>query len=335
MRKPHFYPKRARWYSRHLYPLQRWKSRLGLSQLPLGHLSRVQVILSVVIPGLAYCCLGRRLAGPALVAAYALGSMLFLSGIGTWLAVLVIGLLMALHALSLTELVKRQAVRLSPWMRVGVSLAATFSLAGFVYLPLQDRVERTYFLPLDIGGEIVVVQPCHSVRDVKAGDLIVCWLEGRVRGPMLGAGSYQLHTVEAVREHEIVVSPVREIDGLAEAKMEADAGEESDGSQAKAVSRSFPSPRDERVGSGPWRKETTKGGPPLPNPLLHRMEEREKSSILTQPYRQAEVHFNWFVLAKQSINWMDEPGEDASVIPISAVVGKPYKRWFWKRQVQS
>ena len=38
---------------------------------------------------------------------------------------------------------------------------------------------------------------------------------------------------------------------------------------------------DERVGS--WAGETNKDGPPLPNLLLHPMEEKEKSGSLMQP----------------------------------------------------
>jgi len=42
----------------------------------------------------------------------------------------------------------------------------------------------------------------------------------------------------------------------------------------RAASSSPSSPREERVGRGPRRGETNKNAPPLPGPLLHRMEER-------------------------------------------------------------
>jgi lipoate-protein ligase A len=52
----------------------------------------------------------------------------------------------------------------------------------------------------------------------------------------------------------------------------------------RAASSSPSSPREERVGRGPRRRETDKNAPPLPSPLLHPMEEREKSRSLMQPW---------------------------------------------------
>src|SRR5712692_4740087 len=52
----------------------------------------------------------------------------------------------------------------------------------------------------------------------------------------------------------------------------------------KTGSSSPSSPREERVGRGPRRGETNKNAPPLPSPLLHPMEEREKSRSLMQPW---------------------------------------------------
>src|SRR5713101_6343480 len=55
----------------------------------------------------------------------------------------------------------------------------------------------------------------------------------------------------------------------------------------RAASSSPSSPREERVGRGPRRGETNKNAPPLPSPLLHPMEEREKSRSLMQPWGNA------------------------------------------------
>src|SRR2546425_12745676 len=53
--------------------------------------------------------------------------------------------------------------------------------------------------------------------------------------------------------------------------------------ERRAASSSPSSPREERVGRGPRRGETNKNAPPLPSPLLHPVEEREKSRSLMQP----------------------------------------------------
>ncbi len=55
-------------------------------------------------------------------------------------------------------------------------------------------------------------------------------------------------------------------------------------SAARAASNSPSSPREERVGRGPRRGEISNDQPPLPSPLLHPMEEREKSRSLVQPW---------------------------------------------------
>src|SRR5216684_865964 len=51
----------------------------------------------------------------------------------------------------------------------------------------------------------------------------------------------------------------------------------------KTGSSSPSSPREGLVGRGPRRGGTNKNAPPLPSPLLHPMEEREKSRSLVQP----------------------------------------------------
>jgi len=51
----------------------------------------------------------------------------------------------------------------------------------------------------------------------------------------------------------------------------------------RGVSRSPSSPPRSSRGRGPRRGATKKSEPPLPDLLLHRMEEREKSGILKQP----------------------------------------------------
>ncbi len=54
--------------------------------------------------------------------------------------------------------------------------------------------------------------------------------------------------------------------------------------ERRAASSPPSSPREERVGRGPRRGETNKNAPPLPSPLLHPVEEREKSRSLMQPW---------------------------------------------------
>src|SRR5258708_6560752 len=56
-----------------------------------------------------------------------------------------------------------------------------------------------------------------------------------------------------------------------------------DGLFPRAASSSPSSPREERVGRGPRRGETNRNAPPLPSPLLHPMEAREKSRSLMRP----------------------------------------------------
>src|SRR6266581_2503089 len=66
-------------------------------------------------------------------------------------------------------------------------------------------------------------------------------------------------------------------------RLRGEAGRLAGSDSFEAASSSPSSPREERVGRGPRRGETNKNAPPLPSPLLHPMEEREKSRSLMQP----------------------------------------------------
>src|SRR6266581_5486892 len=73
--------------------------------------------------------------------------------------------------------------------------------------------------------------------------------------------------------------------------------------RARAASSSTSSPREERVGRGPRRGETNKNAPPLPSPLLHPMEEREKSRSLMQPWPKRTRRFVGLTAKKREENF--------------------------------
>jgi protein ImuB len=79
------------------------------------------------------------------------------------------------------------------------------------------------------------------------------------------------------RPRALQPAPMRRFRPAIKATAETKAG------AATNVSSSSSSPSEERAGRGPRRGETNNNEPPLPGPLLHPMEEREKSGSLMQP----------------------------------------------------
>ena len=78
---------------------------------------------------------------------------------------------------------------------------------------------------------------------------------------------------------------------------------------AGAASSSPSSPYEERVGRGPRRGETNQDAPPLPNPLLHPMEEREEARSLMQPWAPAGRTWRPRAISDMKLRAFIPPGE--------------------------
>jgi hypothetical protein len=175
-----YYPPRARWYNRLLYnagdSVRRYMhlQRLRTStRLPPAHL-----VLSLLLPGLAFLLLGRRILGCLVVLAYCAAATVFVVKLGYPVADAGYGLLISLHATSIIFLEAQGLKESTLVVRLATGAATTFAVWGLVYAPLVTYAERHWFMPLRIGQRVFVVQ-CHvSPRSIQRGD----WLAYRIAG---------------------------------------------------------------------------------------------------------------------------------------------------------
>jgi hypothetical protein len=175
-----YYPPRSRWYSR-IFSRAEGSARAYLQRrrlyAPAG-LGPGFLILTLVVPGLAFFLLGRRILGCVLALAYALAAVVFVVKLGFPAASIAYGLLISLHSTSIIFL-EGQALKDSGLgMRLAVGAATTFVVWGLIYAPLVDYAERHWCMPLNIGGRVVVVQCKVAPQSIKRGD----WLAYRISG---------------------------------------------------------------------------------------------------------------------------------------------------------
>ena len=179
-----FYPPRARWYSR-------WLGRLEClfpSLQPRVVFAGPQFgwkgwLAGAVVPGAGFWLIGR----PVLARWCFLGH-LFLVTLGIAAAGFPLGagalaFAAGIHAAGLVCLVHRAAVDRTRLLRIGSLLAPLL-----VYFQACLLVGEHLFLPLDVGGQVIVVSRLTVPEDVRIGDFVACQLaERRVHGFSMGS----------------------------------------------------------------------------------------------------------------------------------------------------
>lgn len=185
-----YYPKRARWHSRFVYPWLDLKRALHLQgvQLPSG-LSVRDFLLGLIWPGHAFGALGKRLYGRWLKLLYALAAVVFVTALGHFVGTVAFGVMVSIHTISILCLLAGWLTELRWVARAALALATLGVLGQFVYQPLLRQMARHVAVPLKVGNRIIVVNPRASASRVRAGDTIVYAMEEqRVDGLLLGSG---------------------------------------------------------------------------------------------------------------------------------------------------
>ena len=185
-----FYPPRSRWYSRILYraggPVRR---HIDLQRLrPSVTLSGLCWVLSLVVPGLAFLLVGRRLLGWLVFGAYVSAALVLVAGLGYPLADVGYGLVVSLHATSIffVELLWLKEARL--WIKLVAALATLFVVWGLIYAPLVGSVEHRWLMPLRQGDRVFIVRRGVAANSIKRGD----WLAYTISGDRyIGEGGEQ------------------------------------------------------------------------------------------------------------------------------------------------
>lgn len=173
-----YYPPRARWYSRFLYPGAALRRHLHLEtiHLPDG-LSPFQVFLSIVIPSFAFFTNGRRVLGWSFLATYLLAGLIFIVALGYTMGGFAFGIMIAVHATSIVFLESYWLRESGFGLRVCLALGTLAVVWGAVYSPLIRFAERHWVMPLRIGERVIIVSRRASPQTLKRGD----WVAYRIQ----------------------------------------------------------------------------------------------------------------------------------------------------------
>lgn len=278
-----YYPPRARRHrplTRLLEGIRRlaWLDRIHLP----GGISFKALVAALFIPGLAFRLQRERLAARAIWVSYILLACVLVVWLGRTAANLAFGLMLSLHTISVLCL-------LGPWLnqarlvfRIMAGVAILLVLGGLLYLPLRDRIQRTWLLPVRLEGRVIVVQTLTKPESVKRGE----WIAYRIQG-----GSARGLVIQS---------------GL-------------------AVQRVLGLPGDEIRFSSQALFINGVAGP--------RLEHMPVTGKLIVP----EKH--WFIWPDHAMSVRGNNAErvDAALFGLADVkqdqfVGKPFRRWFWRRQ---
>lgn len=207
-----YYPPRAKWYSPvfKLGNVVRRRTYLDRISLPSG-ISAGDVFKSLWWPGVGFFVRGEQLAGIAVSCGAALLACIFVIFLGYPAANVAFGLFISAHVSSLlfafNPLLRTMRFR----SRLAFVIGVLIFIGCFVFLPIRNRIQARYLMPLRLNGNVVVVQRLTSTSSVKRGDWVAYSMssegadhiyvrDGLGLGPVLAVGGDQIQfTTNAFR----------------------------------------------------------------------------------------------------------------------------------------
>jgi hypothetical protein len=284
-----FYPPRARWYSP-LFALGNSLRRgmaLDRIRLPRG-VTTAGLVGSFLIPGLGVYLRGPRLWGKLAFAASGFLFLQFIVWLGHPLGNFAFGLLLSIHVTGFVYYCSPLLANGEFSSRLLLTLAGLVAIGGLVYAPLRNLIQDHWFLPLQVNGQVVVVQKQASPNVVRRGD----WIAYTLSGYVISVHGYRNRNGASGLEY----GPVLAVGG----------------DRVQFSTNAF----------------TVNG---IPHPLLPHMPD---SGNFVVP----ENH--WFIWPNFAINGHGNVGEasisaammESADVSENQFVGKPFQRWFWRRQ---
>jgi hypothetical protein len=261
------------------------RRKLGLERIGLpGDLSLNATIVSLLIPGMALYCRGRRFWGKLVMSASLALMLIFLAGLGYPAGNLAFGCMLSLHVTSVGFLFETWLRTAGFRYRILVSVACLLVLGGLLYMPAREFVQNRWFAPLRINERVVVVHPC-SAGSVRHGDSVAYRMTGAA------------NTEQVIAEAGFGFGPVLAGSGD---QIQFEPGQFTVNGQA------FPS---------------------LPG--------MPRSGTLVVPQK------HWFIWPNVSMSGHGNVSPSAissamlrlSLVPEGQLLGKPYMRWFGRRQI--
>ncbi len=184
---PPFYPPRARWWSRLFFPWYRFQRAVHLEKIhcPTGF-SAGTTFLALLVPGLSFCVLGRRMLGLSILAIYCASVPVYIVRLGFTEGSFAYGLMLAAHATSVFYLLSHWLGQLEFGAKIGLALLSLSTVWLVLYFPLVNYIERHVAVPLLVRGQVVVMHPRLVTSKIKRGDQIMFDLKERQIGQAHG-----------------------------------------------------------------------------------------------------------------------------------------------------
>ena len=191
-----YYPPRSTFFRRLGNAVRATSRRLRVVQefLP-ANLTLRQLLLGMAVPGYSYRLDRLYLPAYLVLAGWVLGLLVFLllqvapprQSLGFQMdpAYLALGLAISLHATGANYLVARawHLAELRP--RILTAILVTAILIFGVYFPLWGWVQHHWFMPVDIRGVRLVVNPSTSAGSVRRGQTVLYRITGSYAGGVL------------------------------------------------------------------------------------------------------------------------------------------------------
>ncbi len=278
-----FYPPRARWYSGLYYVWLAAKHLFHFEVLALpGRMAFWQLVLSLIVPGYSFYALRRPKIGHAIQLGYGWSALVFVVWLGYAVANLALGLMIALHVISIFFLVRAWEMDWSFRSRLVLALGTLLLVGLGVYLPLRRQIERHLIMPFRVGNRVVVVNTLKRPSAIQRGDWIAYKIDRYYEDSVFIPANYALGRIQGVAGDRVRITPADfQVNGRA-------------------------APR-----------------------LAHMPAEGE--------YTVPEKH--WFIWPDLSISGhgVDEGHivrafAQNALVPETQFVGRPFQRWFWRRQ---
>jgi hypothetical protein len=175
-----YYPPRARWYS-HLYLLSKICPKF-YSEDP--SISFRKVLLAIILPTFSFWLLKKKLLWQTSFSSYVIANFLFFSLLGSIIANIAFGLLIAIHTIGVIVFIDYfysksddQQIRSSILRRIVLVLGICFILTQLIYIPLRNQMIAHLLFPVKKNGQTIIVNKLQSVASIQKNDWIVYKIE--------------------------------------------------------------------------------------------------------------------------------------------------------------
>ncbi len=208
-----YYPPRARWYSVFFYFGNNLRRRLALDRLALPREMKIgELVAGFFVPGLAVWFRGPRLWGRAALTASAVLFLIFIVWLGYPAANLAFGLLVSLHCTGFVYYCNPLMATEPFRSRLAFTLLLLLAIGLLLYVPARSFIQGHCLTPLQMNGQVVVVQRIFQARHLQRGDWIAYALHDEEQGEAHNGGAVWVRAgmglgpVLAVAGDQVVIS---------------------------------------------------------------------------------------------------------------------------------